>query len=94
MNVVQNLSSLRLVSADWKLASVFPIYKKDVKEDPGNCRPISLTSVPGKVAEKITLGTVKRHLKNNAIPRHCQHGLTKGKSCLINFISFYDKVTT
>lgn len=82
-----------MVPADWKLASVIPISKKDVREDPGNYRPVSLTSVPGKVAEKITLGIVKRHLKNNAIPGHSQHGLTKGKSCLTNFVSFYDKVT-
>lgn len=54
-----------MVSADWNLASLIPIYKRDVREDPGNYRPVSLTSVPGKIAEKITLGTVKRHLKNN-----------------------------
>ncbi|KAK4824957.1 hypothetical protein QYF61_021645 [Mycteria americana] len=43
--------------------------------------------------EKIILGTVERHLKNNAIIRHRQHGFTKGKSCLTNLIAFYDKVT-
>ncbi|KAK4822655.1 hypothetical protein QYF61_018607 [Mycteria americana] len=43
--------------------------------------------------EKIILGTIERHLKNNAIVRHSQHGFTKGKSCLTNLISFYDKVT-
>ncbi|KAK4810727.1 hypothetical protein QYF61_007701 [Mycteria americana] len=30
---------------------------------------------------------------DNAINRHSQHGFTKGKSCLTNLISFYDKVT-
>ncbi|KAK4815407.1 hypothetical protein QYF61_001395 [Mycteria americana] len=34
----------------------------------------------------------ERHLKNNAIIRHSQHGLTKGKSCSTNLIS-YDKFT-
>ncbi|KAK4807228.1 hypothetical protein QYF61_024348 [Mycteria americana] len=81
------------VPADWKLASVIPIYKKGVREDPGNYRPVSLTSVPGKIMEKIILGATERHLKNNAILRHSQHGFTKGKSCLSNLISFYDKVT-
>jgi len=33
-----------------------------VREDPGNYRPVSLTSVPGKLM-KIMLGTIERHLK-------------------------------
>ena len=41
--------------------------------------------------EKIILDTIERHLKNNAIIRHSQHGFTKGG--VTNLISFYDKVT-
>ena len=64
------------VPADWKLANIIPIYKKGVREDPGNCRPVSLTSVPGKIME-IMLGDIGRHLKNNAIIGHSQHGFKK-----------------
>ncbi|KAK4815500.1 hypothetical protein QYF61_003058 [Mycteria americana] len=81
------------VPADWKLANVIPIYKKGVREDPGNNRPGSVTSVPGKIMEKIILGAVERHFKDNAIIRHRQHGFTKGKACPTNLRSFYDKVT-
>lgn len=42
--------------------------------------------------EKITLGTVERHLKNNAVIRYSEHGFTKGKSCLTNSIYLYGKV--
>ncbi|XP_053905560.1 uncharacterized protein LOC128849191 [Cuculus canorus] len=40
------------VPLDWRLADVVPIYKKGCREDPGNYRPVSLTSVPGKVMEQ------------------------------------------
>ena len=81
------------VPADWQLANVLPIYKKGVRKDPGTYTPVRLTSVPGKMTEKIILGPTERHLTDNAIVRHRQHGLTKGKSCLTNSIAFSDKVT-
>ncbi|GAB0207914.1 mitochondrial enolase superfamily member 1 [Grus japonensis] len=90
--IYQSSQEFGEVPADWKLANVIPIYKKGMREDPGNYRPVSLTSVPGKIT-KIILSTIERHLKNNAIIRHSEHGFTKGKSCLTNLISFYDKVT-
>ncbi|KAK4814685.1 hypothetical protein QYF61_025511 [Mycteria americana] len=83
----------REVPADWRLANVTPIFKKGRKEDPGNYRPVSLTSVPGKLMEQIILSAITRHVENNQGIRPSQHGFRKGRSCLTNLISFYDKVT-
>ena len=43
------------VSEGWRLASVTPIYKKGQSKDPGNYRPVSLTSVLGKIMEQFVL---------------------------------------
>ena len=47
---------------NWRLASVTPIYEKGHKEDLGNYRPVSLTSVPGKITEQIVLGKITQHM--------------------------------
>ncbi|KAK4831113.1 hypothetical protein QYF61_015416 [Mycteria americana] len=81
------------VPVDWRLANVTPIFRKGQKEDPGNYRPGSLTSVPGKLMEQIILSAITRHVEDNQGIKPSQHGFRKSRSCLTNLISFYDKVT-
>ncbi|GAB0208333.1 mitochondrial enolase superfamily member 1 [Grus japonensis] len=81
------------VPDDWRLANVMPIYKKGQKENPENYRPVSLTSVPGKIMERFILSALTRHVQDNQGIRPSQHGFMKGRSRLTNLISFYDQVT-
>ena len=55
------------VPDDWRKGYVTSIYKKGSKEDPGNYRLVSLTSVPGKIMEQILLDDMFDHMRNENV---------------------------
>jgi len=38
-----------IVPQDWKMPNVTPLFKEGSRHDPGNYRPVSLTSHEGKL---------------------------------------------
>ena len=75
-------------------AARVPIFKKGKKEDPGNYRPVSLISCLVKLERKLCWELLKKKsLKGNAVFGHSQYRLMRDRSCLMNLIFFYDKVT-
>ena len=81
------------VPQDWKISNVTPLFKKGKKSDPLNYRPINITSVPGKVLEKILRDKLTEHLEKYGLIADTQHGFRRGRSCTTNLLEFWDYVT-
>ena len=76
----------------WRQANVVPIFKKGDRSEMSNYRPISLTSVIGKMLESIVAKRIREHLESHGLIADSQHGFTKGRSCQTNLLSFYRPV--
>ena len=68
------------VPSIWKKAIVIPIFKKGIKSNPANYRPISLTSVICRVLESIIHNKISCHLSTNNAISKCQHGFLPMRS--------------
>ena len=83
-----------VVPTDWRIANVIPIHKKEDKTEPGNYRPISLTSIICKLMEPIIRSQMENYLYGNSILGDSQHGFKKGRSCLTNLLDFFEDATS
>ncbi|RMC07590.1 hypothetical protein DUI87_17066 [Hirundo rustica rustica] len=81
------------VPGDWRLDNVMAIHKKAQKEDQGNYRPVSCTSVPKEVIKQIIPSVIPWHIQDNQGISPSQDEFIKGRSCWTNLISFYEQVT-
>ena len=78
----------------WKSAHVSAIFKSGSKTKPDYYRPISLTSVPGKLLERIIRDEIVKHMSENNIFAKSQHGFLAGKSCVTQLLEFLEDVTS
>lgn len=81
------------IPQDWRDANVSPIFKKGNRDQAQNYRPVSLTSVVGKILESFIKNSIVEHLEQFKLLRLSQHGFLKGRSCLTNLMEFFDLVT-
>ena len=77
----------------WKRGHVTPVYKRGGHSCPNNYRPITLTSVVGKILESIIRDHVFVHLISRNLLSPQQHGFVPGKSCVSQLITAMDRWT-
>ena len=68
-----------------------PFSKKGARSSPGNYRPVSLTSIVGKMFEGLLRDYIQDYVSNIISDR--QHGFSKNRSCQTNLICFYEEVS-
>jgi hypothetical protein len=77
----------------WKQAIIHPVYKGGNRHDPNNYRPISLTSIPCKIMEKIINRSLQSFLISNNLLHPAQHGFLPTRSCLSNLTIFLNDLS-
>jgi len=81
-----------IVPSILKTQFITPVFKKGNRSDPGNYRPISLTSHIIKIFERILRQRLVTFLERNKILNQSQHGFRKGRSCLTQLLTHYDRI--
>lgn len=92
-NIINASRKLGYFPSAWKVAKVIMIPKpgKD-HSDPGNYRPISLLNSTSKIAEKITLSDVQRHIRQHNIIRNEQFGFRESHSTIQQVVRVVDTI--
>jgi Reverse transcriptase (RNA-dependent DNA polymerase) len=78
--------SVCAVPKTWKTAIITPVFKQGAAGLVSNNRPISLTSVPSKILERIISHKIVEHLNVNNILDPAQHGFCTGRSTRTNLL--------
>ena len=82
-----------VVPEQWRKANVMAIFKKKGSRcEPGNYRPVSLTSQIGKIVERLIRDRIVKFLEENNKLRDSQHGFIARRSCLTNPLEIFDTV--
>ena len=91
--MLQKSLDTKQIPQDWRDANITPVHKGGSCNNVSNYRPISLTSIAGKILEGIVNTHIVKHLTTNELLNDSQHGFRHG--CLVetNLIDTYDYVT-
>ena len=77
----------------WKQGSITATFKSGSKTKAENYRPISSTSVPGKLLERLIRDEIVRHMEENNVFATAQHGFITERSCSTQLLELMEETT-
>lgn len=94
LTIIYNTSlSLGTVPDSWKEGNITALFKKGDKSNPGNYRPVSLTSVICKLMEKLVRVIIVNHMIKNELFSNKQFGFISGRSTTLQLLRVMDEWT-
>ena len=88
-HIFNNSVETGIIPEDWKSANVTAIHKKVSRQEPGNYRPISFTSVICKTMKRLVKGKLITHLEMNNLIGDSQHGFKSKRSYLTSLLNLF-----
>jgi len=85
-NIFEKTFILNALPLDWRSGNITTFFKKGSKLEPGNYRPVSLTSISYKIMESIRQSISDHFIDNNAFSNK-QIGFIKGRSTFMQLLS-------
>ena len=77
----------------WKKGNITALFKKGDKSNPGNYRPVSLSSVICKLMEKLVRVIIVNHMIKNELFSNKQFGFISGRSTTLQLLRVMDEWT-
>ena len=91
LNIIFNYSlQNHQVPQDWRTGNISPIFKKGIKTDASNYRPISLTSILCKLLVSIIKDHIVHFFIANNLFSIKQYGFIKGRSTVLKLLKIID----
>ena len=84
--IYTSFMSVGKVPMAWKVSIVTPIYKSGLASDPGNYRPIALTSIFSKLMERIISAQILEYCRKHCLISEQQHGFLSKRSTTTNLL--------
>ena len=81
-----NILTSHEIPQDWRSAIITAIFKKGVKSEPGNYRPVSLTCILCKILESIVYDAIIQHLIQNKLLSSSQYGFISKRSATLQLL--------